>query len=220
MKKSIKITLAVLTVATALVIVVPLGISRFSDKEETHNFARGTIRSYEDAERVSDDNSNGVSLGDYNVKIDHQVNFPDDAVPVDVIEEDEETGALTVTNEDGDVEVINDKALEEAQKTETKANEILDSVLNDVIPQEDKDSSTEAVKEVKKEKEVEQVKKDNTKKEQKDTSDEIDQETKDLFADLGWGEPTTDHSAGNIPEDAVWDIQNPDKNYNGTFTTP
>ncbi len=217
MKKSIKITLTVLTVATAIVIVVPLGISKFSDKEETHNFARGTIRSYEDAERVSDDNSNGVSLGDYNVKIDHQVNFPDDALPVDVIEEDEETGALTVTNEDGDVEVINDKALEEAQKTETEVNEILENALDDVIPQEDKNSYNETVKEVKKEKEIEQVKKDGTKK---DATDEVDQVTKDLFASMGWGEPTTDHSAGNIPEDAVWDIQNPDRNYNGTFTTP
>jgi hypothetical protein len=207
MKKSIKITLAVLTVATALIIIVPLGISKFSQQEEVIN-----------TQVKIEEDTDVVSLSDIEVTVENKVSIPEDAEPVTIIEEDKETGALTVTNEDGDVEVINDKALEEAQKTETKAKEILENALDDVIAEEDKNSYTETVKEVKKEKEIEQVKKDNKNKEQKDSSDEIDQETIDIFNDLGWGEPTTDHGESGIPEDAVWTQQ--ESKTKVIFTTP
>jgi hypothetical protein len=218
MNNKIKTTLAVLAIATAIVIIVPLGISKFSQQEEVtkEGYTSGTIRSYVDGQKADSDTSDGVSLGDIDVKIDHQTGLSADEVMVEPIEEDKETGAVTgyviddvsdafdENKEDKDIVIVNDKSLEVAQKSETEANEILDSVLESVI---DEDSSTEAVEEVKKVKEIEQVKKDNTEKKDTDTSEEIDQVTIDLFNDLGWGEPTTDHGEGTIPEDAVWTQQ-------------
>lgn len=215
MKKNIKITLTTLAVLTAAAIIVPIGITKFS-KEEVVNNQRVIINMTEAQEDEGD--TDGVSLADYEDTIGHKVNLPDDAVAVDVVEEDEDTGAVTVNNEDGDIEVINDKALEEAQKANNEADEILQSALSDVAAEDDTEEVAAATTKTSV-KEVEQVK-ETTTSETADTTSEIDQETKDLFADLGWGEPTTDHSESGIPEDAVWDIQNPDKNYSGTFTTP
>jgi hypothetical protein len=230
MNKKIKITLAVLAAATAIIIIVPLGISKFPQQEEVtkEGYTLGTIRGYVDGQKADSDTKDGVSLGDLDVKIEHQTGLSADEVMVEPIEEDSETGAVTgyviddvsdafdENKEDKDIVIVNDRSLEEAQKSETVAKEILDSVLDSII---DNDSGTETVEEAKKEKEIEQVKKDNVGKNDSNTTDGIDQVTIDIFAEQGW-DINTDHSLGNIPEDAVWDIQNPERNYSGVFTTP
>lgn len=64
-----------------------------------------------------------------------------------------------------------------------------------------------------------------TSKDKKDTTEKkdnfvVDAETEALFKEMGWSlEEYKERGRGgyDIPEDAVWTIINPDKNYNGTF---
>lgn len=122
-----------------------------------------------------------------------------------VIESDEETGSETIVNTDGDVVVTNDEALLIAESN-SGADDILADILADIIIEDnntvektDKAEIKVDKPEVKKsDEELKKVFSSETTSTKKNNDVEIDQATKDLFAEMGWGEPTTDHSKGNV----------------------
>ena len=110
-----------------------------------------------------------------------------------VIESDEETGSETIVNTDGDVVVINDEALLIAESN-SGAEDILASIMSDYVIEDnttvektDKAEIKVDKPEVKKsDEELKKVYSSETTSTKKNDDVEIDQATKDLFAEMGW----------------------------------
>lgn len=153
----------------------------------------------------------------------------------EVIESDKETGSQTVVNTDGDVVVTGDEALVEAEGND-EAQAILDNIISDMEERNEEmfgegtstdDKVYEAdIKDVKSEDDLKEAYNPETvTASSKDNDVEIDEATKELFATMGWGEPTTDHSGGDvIPEGvSIDDIETSVQEYKGEgnpFHTP
>lgn len=121
-----------------------------------------------------------------------------------VIESDEETGSETIVNTDGDVVVTNDEALLIAESN-SGADDILASIMSDYVIEDnntvektDKAEIKVDKPEVKKsDEELKKVYSSETTSTKKNNDTEVDQATKDLFAEMGWS-LTIDHSKGNV----------------------
>jgi len=146
-----------------------------------------------------------------------------------VIEEDEDTGSITIENTEGDVVVTNDEALAIAESN-AEAEDILSDALADIIT-EDYSTVTgvdEAYKkEVNTKNDLEEAysPKNITASSKKNDDVDIDEQTRALFEEMGWGEPTYDHSRGNVIPEGVRleDIETSVMPYEGVgnpFRTP
>lgn len=142
------------------------------------------------------------------VKIENSANEINTEV-AEVIEEDEQTGSITIENTEGDVVVTNDEALAIAEAN-SEADDILKSIMADYVT-EDNNTVEKADKaeikvvkpEVKKsDEELKKVYSSEATPTKKNDDVEIDEATKDLFAEMGW-DLTIDHSKGNVIPEGV-----------------
>lgn len=142
------------------------------------------------------------------VKIENSANEINTEV-AEVIEEDEQTGSITIENTEGDVVVTNDEALAIAEAN-SEADDILKSIMADYVA-EDNNTVEKADKaeikvdkpEVKKsDEELKKVYSSEATPTKKNDDVEIDEATKDLFAEMGW-DLTIDHSKGNVIPEGV-----------------
>ena len=141
-----------------------------------------------------------------------------------VIEEDEDTGSITIENTEGDVVVTNDEALAIAEAN-SEAEDILKSIMADYVA-EDNNTVEKADKaeikvvkpEVKKsDEELKKVFSSETTSTKKNDDVEIDQATKDLFAEMGWRTDAAEHQTDI--EGGVWTFQEYEGEGN-PFNTP
>lgn len=126
-----------------------------------------------------------------------------------VIESDEETGSETIVNTDGDVVVTNDEALVIAESN-SGADDILASIMSGYVIEDNKTEEKADKAEIKvdkpevkkSDKELKKVYSSETASTKKNDDVEIDEATKDIFAEMGWS-LTVDHSKGNVISEGV-----------------
>lgn len=140
-----------------------------------------------------------------------------------VIESDEEIGSETIVNTDGDVVVTNDEALLIAESN-SGADDILESIMSGYVIEDnttevktDKAETKVDKPEVKKsDEELKKVYSSETTSTKKNDV-EIDEATKDLFAEMGWRTDAAEYQTAI--ENAVWTIQE-GKTKGNPFRTP
>jgi len=142
------------------------------------------------------------------VKIENSANEINTEV-AEVIEEDEQTGSITIENTEGDVVVTNDEALAIAEAN-SEAEDILNDVLADIISVESgsNDKVYKAdVKDVESKEEIKEAYSPETVIASSEKNDDVekDQVTIDLFNEMGWRmdaskDPGVDTSEGRVVE--------------------
>ncbi|WP_313130970.1 hypothetical protein [Anaerocolumna sp.] len=210
MKKNIKLGIVIVSVLVIGITGVGFYVSNINrDKAATNPLSvTEENRVKVDEERVDTvvDNEDDLAVSD-------TVETKDSAFVINteiekVIESDKEIGSETIVNTDGDVVIINDIALVEAESN-SKADDILADVLADVIVEDSnsKDKVYKAevkvdTKDVKSEKELKKDYNSETASNKKNNDVEIDDVTNALFEEMGW-DLTVDHSKGNVIPEGV-----------------
>lgn len=216
MKKSTKI-IAISSVTILILVGTSMYvIDRNEDMLNSLNIVEIDSSHEDETDTIVEDESGLTGLDVTNevieaVEIENSANMINTEV-AEVIEVDEETDSITIENTDGDIVVTNDEALAQAEAN-SGADDILASIMSEYIVEDsnteekvdkaevkvDKPEVKNSEEELKKAYSSETI----TVKKNDELEIDIDEQTKALFEEMGWGEPTLDHSRGNVIPEGV-----------------